>query len=1305
MGIGNSIHQPSQQSGGMVPGGSIPKFPLLPIERDLCDILGITEAEYREFSEEIKKDSRLRPAAYNHIPEIQAGPALVPILVSLAVGVVTTAVSMLLAPKPPQQEEQEEVTQRKISDVRGRTSFNESTGFSAVQQIAVVGDAIPILFGRYRGDQSPPTGGLSTAPTLLWSRLLSYGSHQTFRAIYMVGHKLFNDQGIGNPQPAGVLIGNNALDNLSERKYALYYSSGESDGNNQDRIIDADLVAGSRGEVSAGDRFTSQDPFLVPTEEGVQAGFSMAIQPSNQTEFGLHSPIRNGNSIRVNWTSMPFWQEDVEDEAEDRVQDERRKIAGANADDRGAGMKGTGRGYSPKMGLTGHNGLTYQTLTQVTAKIGDLVTYTIDLGSYVEKTDSLVFNRSSGVNGDDIQSTTNSMREAADDQLVEGEIFQIGESLWQVSGRSGIYSPEFQSDPSNSFVTLKCIEILSGTGPMADRTTTIGIAGQKAILTYVTDEGGDTTGTSEDFERGWVGQLFYPLLKSDIALARSERTSAVMDIGIASTVYTQLNGLGNFPAMPTPEELKRFDNDNVQLTVGTQTLYTRRASFFTVHIRPSGLTDQGQPYEWSPTGIKFGIVGNRPVEQFNFLRFLCTGSPAGKEVEGNFEFRLLGIASAVMARNTEETETLNILNSKSPEFHSISNIQSSGYTFTISYRGNKKSYGEFFPLNEFINKGKKGEFGYVSRVVPGSQLDLGELYPRWINSGKLAAYWWEIFGDPDTQRGETKTYTAKAYKEFEDGQPTITSPYIEFEVRATSNRVWWHEEKFGKDYAWTDYTWTVKDSSGNFYVNDVVFTQEDIPDVPFYGFDDRDRNPYTFDWPAPLDGSDTWNGGMELVVNEVQTNAEIIGGYEGRIFEKYSGVSEISFYSEVALSCATQAEHRISYINQINKNPDGWANYNDLALIGLVLQSNRQFPSVNQLRAWMPYGVKCYRFFTEDYGPSNNFADLVYYLLTDENNGAGTFVNNKLIDLEALKETSKFIETNGFFFDGAISEKTNLRSYLSQLAPSMLCDFEIINGKFGVRPALPNTAGTIAPERLAVAGYFGAGNIIDDSFEVSFIPKNDRRDVRMSVIYRQMAREQLPENRSVTVSWKDSDLNGLGLQLTEIDLSSFCTSYAHAVKVARYNLSIRRRIDHSISFKTIPTEFGLAPGNLIVLALSQAPYSNYCNGVIDPKNGVVSSVNPLADGTYEVKVYNVGLGTEDASMTISEGKVTDQSLWGKLFAKVPTVEERRYYKVSKIELDTDGLVQVDALYYPTENLQSRVALDVLGSDLFEEVGG
>ena len=894
MGKRDSAHQPTQQSGFLVSAQQLRQFPLLPVERDLIDLLGISEGEYRKFQAEVNQKGRLRPAEYEHIPDIQNGPALVPILVNLAIGVALTGISMLLAPKQNRPEdENKEVTQRKIADELGRNRFNENTGFGSVQQIAALGDRVPILFGRYR-ESSPPTGGISTAPTLLWSRMLSYGRHQTFRGIYMLGQQLYDDLGGGRPSISGVLIGNNGLDNLSERKYALYYSSGRDDGNNQDRIIDADLIAGSRGEASAGDRFTSQDPFLVPTEDGVQPGFSMATNPSNQTAFGCHSPIRNGSSIRVNWSRIPFWPDDLEDD--DRVKDDRAKIAGKRADGRETGMKGTGRGYSPKMGVVQFNAVDVERMTEFDAVIGNTILFAIKSDSYRDRAKDLGFRESTGVTGDDIQSTTNSMRQAADDALVEGEIFQIGEGLWQVHQRQGTYVSDDRNNGQDAYIVLKLIEILSDSS-----STKVGVCGWETVRKWVTDEGGDETGTEKDFNRGWVGQLWYPLLQSDIAVVRSERQMATTDIGIASTVYTQLNGLANFPALPTPKELVGFDNDRVQVAAGRQSLYTDRASFFTVHIRPSGLDNQGKTFSWVPTRKKFVVKGNQPVEQYNFIRFLCNQSPAGKTNQGEFEFRFVGIAVATLARNTEETEMLHVLDAKSTEFHSFSDCEAHGYRFQATYRGRRQPFGDFWPLNEFINRGKKGEFGYRTLVVPGSQLTLAELYPRWIPNGRLAAYWYEVLGDPERNKGKTKTYRGKAYARFESGAPDLSSDYVEFEVRATSIRVNWHEEAFNKDWVWSDYSWTVLKSTGDWKLNQRAFTRVEV--------DYNSDNPYTQSWPPPLDfvedcpdepeyegnepidceiGGD-WNVGMELQVNEVRYEGELIEGEAGRIFEKYSG--------------------------------------------------------------------------------------------------------------------------------------------------------------------------------------------------------------------------------------------------------------------------------------------------------------------------------------------------------------------------------------------------------------------------------
>ena len=255
----------------------------------------------------------------------------------------------------------------------------------------------------------------------------------------------------------------------------------------------------------------------------------------------------------------------------------------------------------------------------------------------------------------------------------------------------------------------------------------------------------------------------------------------------------------------------------------------------------------------------------------------------------------------------------------------------------------------------------------------------------------MAAYWYELLGDAGDQAGQTKSYSGRAYREYihepEGGwggfgpggvlNPEEPDDWIDFTVTATSGYVTWHWEKYRTNYAWIDYKWVVTGSSGDWNVNDSVFHAVQIPTT---------GNPYTFDWPEPLDGSDDWNGGMELQVNEIEILTDQIGDEEGRIFERFSGVADISFYEEVTLSNEGQAEHRISYVNLINDNPPDYANYQDLSLLGLVLQSNRRFQR-RSLRCGCPTACPATASLLKTAGPATCSPTLPS-LLTDKDNGA-----------------------------------------------------------------------------------------------------------------------------------------------------------------------------------------------------------------------------------------------------------------------------------------------------------------------------
>ena len=93
----DSLYRPNDSKGPVVIGSSIYDVPLLPYERQLISTIGITEEEYRAFTAEVRRRGALRPAEYEHIPDVQATiPGLDVILVNLAIGLVLGGAAYLL---------------------------------------------------------------------------------------------------------------------------------------------------------------------------------------------------------------------------------------------------------------------------------------------------------------------------------------------------------------------------------------------------------------------------------------------------------------------------------------------------------------------------------------------------------------------------------------------------------------------------------------------------------------------------------------------------------------------------------------------------------------------------------------------------------------------------------------------------------------------------------------------------------------------------------------------------------------------------------------------------------------------------------------------------------------------------------------------------------------------------------------------------------------------------------------------------------------------------------------------------------
>jgi hypothetical protein len=422
-----------------------------------------------------------------------------------------------------------------------------------------------------------------------------------------------------------------------------------------------------------------------------------------------------------------------------------------------------------------------------------------------------------------------------------------------------------------------------------------------------------------------------------------------------------------------------------------------------------------------------------------------------------------------------------------------------------------------------------------------------------------------------------------------------------------------------------------------------------------------------------------------------------------RIFEENSGVADLSIYNSLlSKSNESAPEHEVVYVNESVANPSP-PQYEKLSLAGLVLKASRNFTAIDQVRCWLANGIEVQRFLPSEagtIGPSNKFTDLVYYLLTDKTAGAGGVISPDLIETADLANTATFLQQNKLFFDGALDAPVNLRQFIADTAPYFLCSFVISNGKFSLVPAVPHdTTGTIVNTPIQIQALFTSGNIIEDSFSVEYLQTEERKDFQSIVRYRKERKNQLPEEATLSVRWAEAGSDTHPIE--SFDMTQFCTSRDHAFLVARYFMSIRRRVTHSVRFKTTPYGISLSPGDYIRVLTEASPYQPANNGVIDA-DGDITAATTITDGNYEILYYtSSNEEVKTATLTVAGGKAVQPTLFNTIFTiNSPTISSNTYM-VEQLTLDSDGLVEVLATEFPTtDTYNSLVAQDLLSTGSF-----
>lgn len=1295
------VHQSANASGGLETGARPYDPPLLPYEIALIEALGCTKQEYRKFVRHAQLQARIRPAEYAHIPDIQNDPVTA-IVVNLVIGLALTAVSVLLAPKAPALESPAKIKGKRLADQIGPTRFNQTTSFDNVSSLAEYGQPIPIPFGkRDVGADGEVTGGLILAPALVWSRIYSYGTYQAYEAIYVAG-----EYGIPEPKLAGVRLGTFALDTLGDREFALFWSSTRS-SNFPQTLIGGDAKYGT----------SNRQVFTAPSLSGEHdRSASMAYNPNTQYQFGTATPIHNGTAYRFNWEiiSAPFSSTKGED-AEDvryEIRAKRRKIAGAAADvlhdDKSpeVGMPGVGRAYSRRMGFVAiqrKGSSTFQefsTKTIIEIDAGDLAVFEINYDGWKGFAKEDFKYNGKPVRSVDLKDLANSARgwrERAQDLLTIGSRWIIGASIWIVENKATV-------DQNKLHVYFRCASIVG--------VPTLGIAGYRTVREPL----GGYDGLEYNEEKH-CGAAFWNVCRLYMSSIRPVRRDSIgIEFGIRSQVWNKAAGLCNFNAVPTPADLFRFDEKDITLTTPKMDKYFDRASCFSVMVRPVAKYGEEEK-AWARIPELFCVIGRAPIDQYNYLRIK-------PRVQGYYEYRFIPRTGSDVARNSISTNTAIRLFSEGGELYGRDYDTPYG-SFRITTTGKEIAVADIeandemftapnddsnpYPLTSYTKTGPTSVSQSDASTVPaGGQYPINAWFTHYL--GKA----WS-----NDNQGKTKSFRITMAK-TNDPSKTLT-----LQVSATSIKGKVGQEigagyvnLTGEKYKWSNASYQVLDFTGTWNTGDTI---KDAPSVGNLFFSGTVNVQFT-----------CTSAGTEFRSPRNIQRLE-------RVYEQHSQVADCSHFLELQKSNENGPEHEIVYINEFTEN-DTIPSYVNMSVAGLSIKSSGQINSVDQLRMWVPEGIAVYRLIEGDTAPSNLFADLAYYLLTSKSQGVGNIVPPELIDIDSLRITAQFLRTNNIFYDGVIEDSESLRSFLYDNAVLHLCNFTIKNGRFGMMPALPYDSNyRISTSPVPVEQIFTSGNIIADSLQVQYIDAAQRSNFRALVSWRVTVENDLPSQASALVDWADIPESSRATTQQAFDLTDFCTNRAQALLVARFLLSVRRRITHTVSFKTVPDALGIQPGSYIQVATTSTTYSVDGNGVI-LGNGSIQTVTPIPAGTYRALVYNPDTGeTKERSITVYAdalfsttgftirpswadafenpatrpniiaalesgvlaGDVTYGELYGTLFTLTTQTNKKTIYQVEQLTLDEDGLVNVSAVEVPVDSAgASIVAKDVLNESSF-----
>ena len=1298
------------------PGG---RRVLLPAEIELCKTVGITEDEYWYFIELAQAYNGKRPKEYDEIPYVVNMPfvgTVVSFLASgtaaanLVLGIILTVVSVLLAPKPRAPKTPPSLT---TAGQTGPKRFAPQTGFNSVQELARLGEIIPLVFTKQEtevnGDSKIYYGGVRINTRLLWSQMLSLGSGQQLKALFMIS---LGDLA-SKPDFAGYAIGDLLLKNYINKKLALYIMT---DGGRPQEGPEKYSEGTLEPQV---DRNGSQFSDVMSVDWDQDTGAKDTIvsgtrTPNTQTQFGVYSPMPNSMRYRVPY-ELVLKQKNLKDQNKRDIDTKRRKI------------KTSFPRYASILKYDGsetnRNSFIAEKNKDIQYTIGDMDTET----EFGEDFDPW------GV--EDVKSAIDASREESDDAIQIGESYLIGSALAVCISKSRpIWTSKHYQD---------CVFRVDEPGKIDVRGGTAGLKGAHK------------------------GYQLLTIQKCAIGTISNSKACDVTEIGLKSRVFKQVTSFPNVNSHPgavgtnevnedtTDGVVKRYNDDDGNISLGGMSKYLTRYSFFRLQAREAGINETD--WNYIDQGVPFGIKGNSPQPQYNFIRIGHYSTPR-KE----FEFRFIPFPGNLVKEEFMDQLPIRIL-SASGKLLSY-DVKPNEQKFDVFFKGSLEnlrsgdaSNTEWFlgDLPTAIDGGKVNNLlittdGFIPRSTRWIEVERRETEAANISKGRLNAlirynkttggstwtwgnnknhpYWREYIGN----RNRTVNDAFKAGSGITVGDP-YKQPYLDrddgfrygvgpFIVEQTRRRkplkpgLYYGMIKYEMKEAdvepvvHTNIATSTNGSGTGLTVNLKIYNKVDSSDYAGANWEINERGsgykdtdtisiPATSNFPG-INNIDIITDFSEFVSGD---NAE--PWPDGKNLNPFDAITDYYQYDAERSSHQEGPEHEIVYVNEqssTTKRPSYEFEQAGIANVALRLSSSKEWNSFSQFSVYIKQGIKVERLIDNTTGATNLFPEIVYALLTNEKFGLAGLVGVPSVDKERMTIAAKFCEANGFYWDGVITDKQNIREFIYQNAIFNLLDFTILGGKFSLFPSVPfdpDNFEIFKEQKPTVRALFTDGNT--RNLKVSFLTPEERQNFIGTVYFRKEIPNGFPETLSKTLVIDTDDENIIveKFPIEVFDMSDFCTSEEHAETFLKHALKIREKVDHGIKFETTPqAALGLKPGDYIRFISEATHTSRFENGVISP-DGVVQSVGN--DSLSNVNIYHWKPGTQEVKETVLNvvnGKATDANLYGSVFTVKQTTESNRLYKTESITYTDEGLIEVSASHAPLLSDGTLATINYIDTD-------